>query len=254
MKQIVQPLSGGPPEVLDVPRPVPDATEVLVQTLASVISPGTGRGVTALAQASLLAKRRRARPDLVRQMIRKAKAEGLGVARQAVRSRLAEDLPLGYSAAGVVLAAGPRSPGSGPVSSSPPAGQAKPATPRKSAGGSRAALAAVPDGVSARDAAFTTIAAIALHGLRLAEVGPGSKSRWSASAWSASSRRGWRSRPAVRWPASIQPSSRAGSRPGPGYWPSTNAARKRRTRSSAGPGVGVRTPYWSARQAAPRTR
>ena len=33
----------------------------------------------------------------------------------------------------------------------------------------------VPDGVSAADAAFTTIAAIALHSLRLAEAGPGSK-------------------------------------------------------------------------------
>ena len=35
--------------------------------------------------------------------------------------------------------------------------------------------AVVPDGVPAEDAAFTTIASIALHGLRLAEVGPGSK-------------------------------------------------------------------------------
>ena len=35
--------------------------------------------------------------------------------------------------------------------------------------------ATVPDGVAAGDAAFTTIAAIALHGLRLAEVGPGAK-------------------------------------------------------------------------------
>ena len=106
MKQIVQPLAGGPVEVLDVPRPVPDATEVLVRTAASVISPGTERAVTALAQASLLAKAR-ARPDLVRQVVKKARAEGLAATRQAVRSRLAEDLPLGYSAAGIVLAAGP---------------------------------------------------------------------------------------------------------------------------------------------------
>ena len=35
--------------------------------------------------------------------------------------------------------------------------------------------ATIPDGVSAQDAAFTTIAAIALHGLRLADAGPGSK-------------------------------------------------------------------------------
>ncbi len=105
VKQIVQPLAGGPVEVLEVPRPVPDATEVLVRTVASVISPGTERAVTALAQASLLAKAR-ARPDLVRQVVRKARADGFGVTRRAVSSRLAGDLPLGYSAAGIVLEAG----------------------------------------------------------------------------------------------------------------------------------------------------
>src|ERR1039457_6097388 len=106
MKQIVQPLAGGPVEVLDVPRPVPETTEVLVRTVASVISPGTARPVTALAQPSLLAKAR-ARPDLVRQVIRKARTDGFSTTRQAVRSRLATDLPLGNSAAGIVLAAGP---------------------------------------------------------------------------------------------------------------------------------------------------
>ena len=35
--------------------------------------------------------------------------------------------------------------------------------------------APVPEGVPAEDAAFATIAAIALHGLRIAEVGPGAK-------------------------------------------------------------------------------
>ena len=35
--------------------------------------------------------------------------------------------------------------------------------------------APVPPGVAAEDAAFTTIASIALHGLRIAEVGPGAK-------------------------------------------------------------------------------
>ena len=99
VKSVVQPLRGGPVEVLDVPRPTPEPTEVLVRTLASVISPGTERAVTALAQSSLLAKAR-ARPDLVRQVVRKARAEGLAATAQSVRGRLAEDLPLGYSAAG----------------------------------------------------------------------------------------------------------------------------------------------------------
>jgi predicted dehydrogenase/threonine dehydrogenase-like Zn-dependent dehydrogenase len=173
VKQIVQPLSGGPVQVLDVPRPVPGATEVLVRTTASVISPGTERAVTALAQASLLAKAR-ARPDLVRQVVRKARADGLAATGRAVRSRLAEDLPLGYSAAGIVLAAGPAVTGvrPGQLVATGGAGQASHAEYQAVPG---LLCAAVPDGVPAQDAAFTTIASIALHGLRLAEAGPGSR-------------------------------------------------------------------------------
>ncbi|HEX9352446.1 MAG TPA: bi-domain-containing oxidoreductase [Streptosporangiaceae bacterium] len=173
MKQIVQPLAGGPVEVLDVPRPVPDPTEVLVRTVASVISPGTERAVTALAQSSLLAKAR-ARPDLVRQVVRKARADGFAATRHAVRSRLAEDLPLGYSAAGIVLEAGAAVTGvrPGQLVATGGAGKANHAEFQAVPG---LLCATVPDGVPAGDAAFTTIAAIALHGLRLADVGPGSK-------------------------------------------------------------------------------
>ena len=173
MKQIVQPLAGGPVEVLDVPRPVPDATEVLVRTVASVISPGTERAVTALAQASLLAKAR-ARPDLVRQVIRKARTDGFTTTRQAVRSRLAADLPLGYSAAGIVLAAGPAVTGVrvGQLVATGGAGKANHAEVQAVPG---LLCATVPDGVPAGDAAFTTIASIALHGLRQAGAGPGSR-------------------------------------------------------------------------------
>jgi predicted dehydrogenase len=173
VKQIVQPLAGGPVEVLDVPRPVPDPTEVLVRTVASVISPGTERAVTALAQSSLVAKAR-ARPDLVRQVLRKARTDGFAATRQAVRSRLAEDLPLGYSAAGIVLEAGAAVTGVrvGQLVATGGAGQANHAEYQAVPG---LLCATVPDGVAAADAAFTTIASIALHGLRLAEAGPGSK-------------------------------------------------------------------------------
>ena len=69
MKQVVQPAKGGPVRVIDVPRPVIGPTEVLVQTVASAVSPGTERAVTRLAQSSLLSKAR-ARPDLVRQVLK----------------------------------------------------------------------------------------------------------------------------------------------------------------------------------------
>ena len=173
MKQIVQPLAGGAVEVLDVPRPVPGPTEVLVRTVASVISPGTERAVTALAQSSLLAKAR-ARPDLVRQVVRKARTDGFAATRQTVRSRLAEDLPLGYSAAGIVLEAGAAVTAvrPGQLVATGGAGHANHAEFQAVPG---LLCAPVPDGVPAGDAAFATIAAIALHGLRIAEVGPGAK-------------------------------------------------------------------------------
>jgi predicted dehydrogenase/threonine dehydrogenase-like Zn-dependent dehydrogenase len=173
VKQVVQPLAGGPVEVLDVPRPVAGPTEVLVRTVASVISPGTERAVTVLAQSSLLAKAR-ARPDLVRQVVRKARADGFAATRQAVRGRLAQDLPLGYSSAGIVLESGTAvtrvRPGQ--LVATGGAGRANHAEYQAVPG---LLCAPVPDGLAGRDAAFTTIAAIALHSLRLAEVGPGSK-------------------------------------------------------------------------------
>jgi hypothetical protein len=173
MKQIVQPVSGGPVTLLDVPCPVPEPTEVLVRTVASVISPGTERAVTALAQSSLLAKAR-ARPDLVRQLVRKARAEGLSSARQAVLGRLAQDVPLGYSAAGVVVEAGCAVTGirAGQLVVTGGAGKASHAEFQVVPG---LLCAPVPAGVTVQDAAFTTIASIALHALRIAEAGPGSK-------------------------------------------------------------------------------
>jgi predicted dehydrogenase/threonine dehydrogenase-like Zn-dependent dehydrogenase len=173
VKTVVQPIKGGPVEVLDVPAPVPGPTEVLVATIASVISPGTERAVTALAQASLLAKAR-ARPDLVRQVARKARADGLGATARAVRGRLAEDLLLGYSAAGQVIEVGTAVTGirAGQLVATGGAGKASHAQFQAVPG---LLCAVIPPGVLPADAAFTTVASIALHGLRLAEVGPGAK-------------------------------------------------------------------------------
>ena len=173
LKSVVQPVRGGPVEVLDVPQPNPEPTEVLVRTIASVISPGTERAVTALAQSSLLAKAR-ARPDLVRQVVRKAKAEGLAATAHSVRGRLAEDVPLGYSAAGEVVEVGSMVSGlrAGQLVATGGAGKANHAEFQAVPG---LLCVPVPDGVPAKDAAFTTVASIALHGLRLAEAGPGSK-------------------------------------------------------------------------------
>lgn len=173
MKQVVQPANGGPVRVIEVPRPTIGPTEVLVQTVASAVSPGTERAVTKLAQSSLLAKAR-ARPDLVRQVIRKARTDGISKTASSVRARLDDDVPLGYSAAGIALEVGEAVAGISPgqMVATGGAGKANHAEFQAVPG---LLCAPVPDGVPPADAAFATVASVALHSLRLAEVGPGAK-------------------------------------------------------------------------------
>ena len=173
MKQVVQPVSGGPVRVVEVPRPTIDATEVLVQTMASVISPGTEGAVTSLARSSLVSKAR-ARPDLVRQILKKATREGIASAARTVRSRLSSDLPLGYSAAGRVLEVGEAVTGIAPgmVVATAGAGKANHAEFQAVPG---LLCAPIPSDVPVEDAAFATLGAIALHGIRLTEQGIGGR-------------------------------------------------------------------------------
>jgi predicted dehydrogenase/threonine dehydrogenase-like Zn-dependent dehydrogenase len=104
----------------------------------------------------------------------KARAEGIAATAQSVRGRLAEDLPLGYSAAGQVIEVGSAVSGlrAGQLVATGGAGKANHAEYQAVPG---LLCAAIPHGVPAQDAAFVTVASIALHGLRLAEAGPGAK-------------------------------------------------------------------------------
>lgn len=172
MKQVVQPVSGGPVQVVDVPRPAIEDTEVLVQTIASVISPGTERMVTSLAQASLVGKAK-ARPDLVRRVLKKAKTEGIASAVNSVRSRLDSLVPLGYSASGRVLEVGAAVTGLSPGDLVATAGAGK-ATHAEYQAVPHLLCAKVPHGLDPADAAFATLGAIALHGLRQSEAVVGS--------------------------------------------------------------------------------
>ncbi len=173
MKQIIQPLSGGPAQVVEVPLPVPDATEVLVRTVASVISAGTERSATALIQDNLLAADQ-GRPDLLRQMASTTRAGGAAVTRRAVRSRPDTDLPLGYSAAGVVVETGPAVTGIRPGQLVATGGAGK-ASHAEFQVVPALLCVPVPQAVAADDAAFTALASVAQHGFRLAGAGPGSK-------------------------------------------------------------------------------
>src|ERR1051325_3121322 len=102
MKQITQNFRSGELSLQDVPAPALRDGGVLVHNSFSLISAGTERLLMDLAKKSLLGKARE-RPDLVRQLVQKARTEGVTAAIQKANSRLDVPLPLGNSCAGVVV-------------------------------------------------------------------------------------------------------------------------------------------------------
>lgn len=166
MRQVVQNVKNGQLEVREVPPPALLAGGVLVRTAASIISPGTEKMVLELGKKSLIGKARE-RPDLVRQVLKRARAYGITATVQSVMSKMDQALRLGYSAAGVVeeVSADVLDVKVGDRVAIAGAGYASHAevnfVPRN-------LTASIPDNVSFEQAAYTTIAAIAMQGIRLA--------------------------------------------------------------------------------------
>lgn len=107
MKQVTQRLRDGRIEVADVPMPELRPEGLLVDVRASLLSAGTERTKVITGRQSLLGKAR-SRPDQVRQVLDKARRDGLRETLDAVRMRLDQPAGLGYSCSGVVIAAGAR--------------------------------------------------------------------------------------------------------------------------------------------------
>src|SRR5262249_23470861 len=105
VKQVTQRLRDGRIAVEEVPRPELRPEGVLVAVRASLLSAGTERKKLETGRQSLVG-RARSRPAAARRVIEKARRDGVSDAIQAVRARLDTPAGLGYSAAGVVLAAG----------------------------------------------------------------------------------------------------------------------------------------------------
>jgi predicted dehydrogenase len=171
VKQVTQRVRDGRIEVVDVPTPELTPDTVLVDVRASLLSTGTERAKVETARKSLFGKAR-ARPDQVRQVVEKAREDGLRETIDAVRLRLDQPSSLGYSSAGVAAAVGDRVRGIAPGD-------------RVACGGADHAVHAevdrvpgnlcvrLPDAVSFEAGAFTTVGAIALHGVRQAGVAIG---------------------------------------------------------------------------------
>src|SRR5512144_1927035 len=105
MKQLLQNMRDGRTEVADVPCPAPRPGTALVRTEASLVSAGTERMVVEFAEKSLLGKAR-SRPDLLRQVMDKARREGFLTTVEAAFNRLEQPMVLGYSSCGTIVALG----------------------------------------------------------------------------------------------------------------------------------------------------
>ncbi len=173
MKQVVQPSGGGDIAVVEAPAPQMLSTSLLVSTTATLISAGTERAATQLAQASLFQKAK-ARPDLVKQVLSKAKTDGVKATLSAVRSKLASDLALGYSGAGTVIEMGAATQGFSLGDRVATAGGGF-ASHAEIQSVPWVLAARIPDSVSDEAASFSTVASVGLHGLRLADMQIGSK-------------------------------------------------------------------------------
>ncbi len=154
--------------VAEVPVPQPRPGMVLVRTAASLVSAGTERMVVSFAEKNLVGKAR-SRPDLVRQVLDKARREGLLSTLEAAFNRLDQPMPLGYSSAGVIEALGEGVEGWQVGERVACAGGGY-AVHAEYAAVPVNLLARLPDEVDFEQAAFTTLGAIALHGFRLAET------------------------------------------------------------------------------------
>ncbi len=150
----------------EVPAPTLQPGRVLVRTAASLISAGTERTAVEDAKKSLIT-RAKERPDAVKKVIDRVKSEGISAAYSAVKAKLDSAVALGYSASGTVVAV------------APDVGDLKPGDRVACAGTGYASHAEmlsvprnlcvrIPENVSFGDAAFGTLGAIALQGVRLA--------------------------------------------------------------------------------------
>lgn len=171
MKQIAQNYRTGELTVLEVPEPTCRDGGVLVRSLYSLISTGTELMKVSEARLSLIGKAK-ARPDQVRKVVESAAQQGPMAAYRKAMGKLEKWTPLGYSLCGVVTAvgAGAEEFSVGDV---------------VACAGNEFALHAetnwvptnlvvpVPAGVAPEHAAFATVGAIALQGVRRGEAALG---------------------------------------------------------------------------------
>lgn len=162
MKQILQSFKTGETILEEIPTPLVSSNKVLIQSTKSLISLGTERMLVEFGKANYLEKARQ-QPERVKMVLDKIRTEGLLPTIDAVRNKLDQPIPLGYSNVGIVLQVGDKvknvKVGDRVVSNGPHA---------EFVSVSENLVAKIPDEISDEEATFTVVGAIGLQGIRLA--------------------------------------------------------------------------------------
>ncbi|MFN7711540.1 MAG: bi-domain-containing oxidoreductase [Curvibacter sp.] len=163
MKQILQDMRDGATYIAEAPAPAVSSETLLIHSTVSLISAGTERMLVDFGRASYLEKARQ-QPEKVRMVLDKIRTDGLMTTIEAVQSKLAQPLPLGYCNVGLVAQVGTGvygfKAGDRVVSNGPHADVVKVG---------KNLCARIPDGVDDESAAFVVVASIGLQGIRLAQ-------------------------------------------------------------------------------------
>ncbi|MCG3186853.1 MAG: Inositol 2-dehydrogenase/D-chiro-inositol 3-dehydrogenase [Rhodocyclaceae bacterium] len=147
----------------EAPAPAAAPHALLIHSQVSLISAGTERMLVEFGRASYLDKARQ-QPEKVRMVLDKLRTDGVMTTVEAVRSKLAQPLPLGYCNVGVVAELGRGVEGwrvgDRVVSNGPHA---------EVVNVGKNLCARIPDNVEDESAAFVVVASIGLQGIRLAQ-------------------------------------------------------------------------------------
>ena len=161
MLQIIEKLSNGSVELIDIPIPNVRDNEVLIKTTVSLVSKGTEKMLIDFGKASLI-KKALQQPEKVKEVISKVKTDGLSSTIKAVKNKLENPIPLGYCNVGTVVSIGKNISefkiGDRVASNGPHAEYV--VVPKN-------LVSKIPENVSDDHASFTVIGSIALQGIRL---------------------------------------------------------------------------------------
>ncbi len=162
MKQAL--LHGKEVVVLEVPPPARGSKQILVANVFSLISTGTESMAITSSKKSLI-KKALERPELITRVMQKIREEGVRKTFARVSEKISEYKTLGYSSAGLVTAVGDEVLDINPGDRVACAGVGY-ANHAEIIAVPRNLVAKIPDNVSFEEAAFSTLGAISMHGIR----------------------------------------------------------------------------------------